>query len=169
MLFNIFLLNLLLNMKKPPIIPLLIGTGLGSGFWPWGPGTAGSLVGVIIWYVLSLFFAADYLLYVTLAGIVLFTISGTWATNRLMPYWGDDPKRVVIDEIAGVWVPLTVVSTEDYGYIAASLVLFRLFDIFKPLGIRYLDNRKGAFYVIADDLAAGAYSLIVIMIARWII
>ena len=53
--------------------------------------------------------------------------------------------------------------------ITASLVLFRLFDIFKPLGIRRLDNRKGAFYVMADDLAAGAYSLIVILIAQWII
>ena len=156
-------------MKKPPIIPVVIGTGLGSGFWPWGPGTAGSVTGVAAWYILSMFLPGVCMLYATITGIILFTIAGTWATNRLMPYWGDDPKRVVIDEIAGVWVPLTIVSPDNHAMITASLVLFRLFDIFKPLGIRKLDNRKGAFYVMADDLAAGAYSLIVILIAQWII
>lgn len=156
-------------MKIPPIIPLIIGTGFGSGFWPWGPGTAGSLTGVILWYVLSLFLSPVHLFYATLSGILLFTLSGTWATGQLMPYWGDDPKKVVIDEIAGVWIPLTAVSSTDYTAILASLILFRLFDIFKPLGIKALDKKKGAFFVMADDLMAGLYSLAVIMIAQWII
>ena len=56
-----------------------------------------------------------------------------------------------------------------WGYCIAAFVLFRLFDIFKPLGIRKIDNMKGAFYVMADDILAGIYSLIIIIAARWAI
>ena len=50
-----------LTDKRPPLLPTIIGTGLGSGFWPWGPGTAGSVLGTLIWAVIALFagLAAD--------------------------------------------------------------------------------------------------------------
>lgn len=156
-------------MKKPPIFPMLIGTGLGSGFWPWGPGTAGSAVGVLVWYALSFFMSDKLLFYTTLELILIFTLLGIWATAKLMPYWGDDPSRVVIDEVVGVWIPLLATPCGNVPLALLSLVLFRFFDILKPLGIRAIDNHKGAFYVMADDIVAGIYSLIVIIIARWAI
>lgn len=156
-------------MSKLPRLATIIGTGFGSGFWPWGPGTAGAVVAVVIWYMLSLFIVGWALVAVTLALIVVFTILGTWATAKLMPFWGNDPHRVVVDEIVGVWIPLLAVEAGDIVYAIVALVLFRFFDIVKPLGIRALDRRVGAFYVMADDLLAGLYSLIVVILAQWLI
>ena len=90
--------------------------------------------------------------------IVVFTILGTWATARLMPFWGDDPSRVVVDEMVGVWIPLLIVTCWWQAVVA--LLLFRFFDIVKPWGIRALDRRRGAFWVMADDIVAGLYSLL---------
>ena len=156
-------------MKKLPLLPTIIGTGFGSGFWPWGPGTAGALTGMLIWYALSFMLNSTPLFAVTLSCIVVFTIAGTWAVRRLSPFWGSDPQKVVIDEMVGVWVPLLAVPASDIWLALASFVLFRLFDILKPLGIRTLDRRKGAFYVMADDILAGVYSLIIIVAVQWII
>lgn len=156
-------------MKKLPLLPTIIGTGFGSGFWPWGPGTAGALTGMLIWYALSFMLNSTLLFAVTLSCIVVFTIAGTWAVRRLSPFWGSDPQKVVIDEMVGVWVSLLAVPASDIWLALASFVLFRLFDILKPLGIRTLDRRKGAFYVMADDILAGVYSLIIIVAVQWII
>lgn len=156
-------------MKKLPLLPTIIGTGFGSGFWLWGPGTAGALTGMLIWYALSFMLNSTLLFAVTLSCIVVFTIAGTWAVRRLSPFWGSDPQKVVIDEMVGVWVPLLAVPASDIWLALASFVLFRLFDILKPLGIRTLDRRKGAFYVMADDILAGVYSLIIIVAVQWII
>lgn len=156
-------------MKKLPLLPTIIGTGFGSGFWPWGPGTAGALTGMLIWYALSFMLNSTLLFAVTLSCIVVFTIAGTWAVRRLSPFWGSDPQKVVIDEMVGVWVPLLAAPASDIWLALASFVLFRLFDILKPLGIRTLDRRKGAFYVMADDILAGVYSLIIIVAVQWII
>ncbi len=135
---------------------MLIGTGFGSGFWPWGPGTAGAVLATVIWLGLSLVLSTVTLFWVTVALIVVFTILGTWATACLQPYWGDDPSRVVVDEMVGVWTPLLLAT--DWQEALVALVLFRFFDIVKPLGIRKLDERKGAFWVMADDLLAGVYA-----------
>ena len=156
-------------MKKLPLLPTIIGTGFGSGFWPWGPGTAGALTGMLIWYALSFMLNSTLLFAVTLSCIVVFTLAGSGAVRRLSPFWGSDPQKVVIDEMVGVWVPLLAVPASDIWLALASFVLFRLFDILKPLGIRTLDRRKGAFYVMADDILAGVYSLIIIVAVQWII
>lgn len=165
-------------MSRPPLIPVIIGTGFGAGFWPWGPGTAGAVMATAIWLLLHSFLNADVLLVTTVALIVVFTAVGIRATRRLMPYWGDDPSRVVVDEMVGVWVallpaayshiPLLPVgwSVTQNVWVAAlvALLLFRFFDILKPLGIRTLDRRRGAFWVMADDLLAGVYAAIILLI-----
>lgn len=78
-----------LTDKRPPLLPTIIGTGLGSGFWPWGPGTAGSVLGTLIWAVIALFAGLDGTTLQTtmLLLTVVFTILGTWATAQLQPYW----------------------------------------------------------------------------------
>ena len=96
--------------------------------------------------------------------IAVFTALGTWATQRLQPYWGEDPSRVVVDEMVGVWTPLLL--AENWWMALVALVLFRFFDILKPLGIRALDRRQGAFWVMADDLLAGVYAALVLLIIR---
>ncbi len=152
-----------------PAIPMLIATGFGSGFWPWGPGTAGAVFATLLWLVASLFVSVSALIITTFVAVVVFTLAGTWATHRLQPYWGDDPSRVVVDEMIGVWIPLMACRAGEWWYVVAALLLFRFFDIIKPLGIRVLDRRKGAFWVMADDILAGIYSLIVILVLKWAI
>lgn len=170
MVFNDFLLILQHRMNKLPFLPTFIGTGFGSGFWPWGPGTAGALVATLIWFAISLFVSSALaLICITAFLTILFILLGTWATARLTPFWGNDPSRVVVDEMVGVWIPLMAAPASDWRYALAAFVLFRFFDITKPLGIRAIDRKEGAFYVMADDIAAGAYSLVILLIVRWLI
>lgn len=147
-------------MKQLPLLPVIIGTGFGAGFWPWGPGTAGAVLATLIWLALHAVLPLWPLALVTLLLIVVFTALGTWATARLQPFWGEDPSRVVVDEMVGVWIPLLLATNWQTALLA--LLLFRFFDILKPLGIRSLDRRQGAFWVMADDLLAGVYSAVVL-------
>lgn len=155
-------------MDRPSLLPVIIGTGFGSGFWPWGPGTAGALLATMIWLGLSCVMPS-YTMLITLSLCVIFTAIGTWAIKQLTPFWGDDPARVVIDEMVGVWIPLLVTPIGIIWYALAAFLLFRFFDIVKPLGIRNLDRRVGAFWVMADDILAGIYSGVLIAAYRWII
>lgn len=161
--------NFALAMTRPPLWPVIIGTGFGSGFCPIAPGTAGALLATLIWVALSYAMPSAILIAVTAVLIVVSTAAGTWAAGKLAPYWGDDPSKVVIDEMAGVWVPLLAAPTGNLWWPLACFALFRFFDILKPLGIRALDQRKGPFWVMADDLAAGLYSLVIILLAQWAI
>ena len=145
-------------MERPPFVPVVIGTACGAGFWPWGPGTAGAVLGTLVWLGLWSVLEFSVLEVVVAVLVVVFTLLGTWATARLMPYWGDDPSSVVIDEVVGVWVALLMAS--DWVTAVVALLLFRVFDILKPLGIRSLDRRRGAFWVMADDLLAGVYAAV---------
>ena len=155
-----------------------MATGFGSGFWPWGPGTAGAFVATVMWLAAGCFVAETTLFWATLVAIIVATAAGTWTTDQLEPLWGEDPSRVVIDEMIGVWIPLLACPfVVDGGmptvttlvYALAAFVLFRFFDILKPLGIRSLDRRHGGFWVMADDILAGIYSLLLIVVARWLI
>ena len=155
--------------SKPPLLPVIIGTGFGAGFWPWGPGTAGAVVATALWFGLHTILDFIALQSATVIFIFIFTLLGTWATGRLMPFWGADPSRVVVDEMVGVWIPLVVVRPGEWEYILASLVLFRFFDIVKPLGVRKMESLPGGMGVMADDMLAGIYSLVIILVARWVL
>lgn len=153
-------------MKQLPLFPVVIATGFGAGFWPWGPGTAGAVLATAMWLGLSYLLTPTALILTTIALILVFTLLGTWATHRLIPFWGEDPSRVVIDEMIGVWTPLLLAT--NWQQALAALVLFRFFDIVKPLGIRSLDHRHGAFWVMADDLLAGIYSAVILYLLLYI-
>lgn len=156
-------------MKKAPLLPIIIATGFGSGFSPFAPGTAGALLATLVWLVLSSFLSFHLLWLLTAVLIVLFTFAGIWSADKLEPYWGEDPSRVVVDEMVGVWIPLLVVPVGNWWYVLAAFILFRLFDIFKPLGIRRMEGLKGGVGVMMDDILAGIYSLILLAGAQCII
>lgn len=153
-------------MKQPPLLPVVIATGFGAGFWPWGPGTAGAVAATALWWALGTVLCPCTLTVVTALLIILFTVLGTWATTRLQPFWGDDPSRVIVDEMVGVWIPLLLAAWPPHRlwWALAALLLFRVFDIVKPWGIRSLDRRRGAIWVMLDDMAAGLYAALVLAI-----
>lgn len=103
-------------MKKPSFFPVIIGTGFGSGFSPFAPGTAGALLAVLIWFGISFIVSEICLIWLTVALILFFTVMGVWATNRLEPFWGEDPSRVVVDEMVGVWIALLAAPSGNVWY-----------------------------------------------------
>ena len=156
-------------MKKPSFLPVLIATGFGSGFSPFAPGTAGALLATLIWFGLSLVVSEICLIWLTVASILQFTLAGVWAVNRLESYWGEDPSRVVVDEMVGVWISLLAAPAGNVWYVLGAFMFFRFLDIFKPLGIRRMESFPGGIGVMMDDILAGIYSFVVLIIARWLL
>lgn len=156
-------------MKTTTLFHIIIATGFGSGFSPFAPGTAGALLATVLWFGLAYFLPPHLLLAVTGVLIVLFTIGGIYSANALESLWGEDPSRVVVDEMVGVWIALLAAPAGHVWYAVAAFALFRLFDIFKPLGIRKMESLKGGVGVMMDDILAGVYSFILLLGARWLI
>lgn len=156
-------------MKRPPFFPVIIATGFGSGFCPVAPGTAGALLATLIWFGLSYLVSEACLLWLTVLLILCFTFAGVWAANRLKTFWGEDPSRIVVDEMVGVWITLLAAPSGDVWYMFAAFVLFRFFDIVKPMGIRRMEKLPGGIGVMMDDILSGLYGFIILIAARWMI
>ena len=156
-------------MKRAKLFHIIIASGFGSGFSPFAPRTAGALVAVFIWTVLFYVIPFNILLVVTSLLIVLFTAAGIWSADKLESEWGKDPSKVVVDEMVGVWIALLAVPVGNVWYILFAFLLFRFFDIFKPLGIRKMEQLEGGIGVMADDILAGIYSFLLLMGVRWLI
>jgi len=88
---------------------------------------------------------------------------GTLAAQRVEPDWGKDSSRVVIDEVAGMWISLLGVPLTSTRLLVG-LVLFRFFDIVKPLGIRKMERLPGGVGVMMDDVLAGLYANVLLQI-----
>jgi phosphatidylglycerophosphatase A len=155
-------------MDQKYLFHKIISTGFGSGYFPKAPGTAGAVLAWIVWWILSLFFPHS-LLPLTAILIVVFTILGVWSSGVVEAIWEKDPSRVVVDEMVGVWIPLLAVGDGNIYYALFALIAFRLFDIFKPLGIRKMETFKGGWGIMLDDIIAGIYSLAVLIGLRWLI
>jgi phosphatidylglycerophosphatase A len=94
-------------------------------------------------------------------------VLGTWAAQRVEPAWGKDSYRVVIDEVAGVWVGLLGVPLTGTRLLVG-LLLFRFFDIVKPLFIRKLEKLPGGYGVMLDDVLAGVYTALLMHAGLWL-
>lgn len=141
-----------------------IATFFGLGYMPLAPGTFGALGGVAISWLLmqpDLQPAVWDSVHISLSAVAYF--AGAYAAKKLEHEWGHDPSRVVIDETMGFWVSILFLP-QDWRILAAGFVLFRFFDIVKPLGIRKVDRLKSHHAVMADDLLAGIYANIVLQI-----
>lgn len=153
-----------------PLLPRLIATTFGIGYLPWCPGTWSAIFAVLIWLPFY-FWASPYVtLAATIAGIHFFSIAGIWVSNIAERYWGKDPVVACVDETAGQLVAMLPLSCLcPWWEILLSLLLFRYFDIFKPLGIRSLERLPGGIGMMADDLLSGTYSAIIIVILNLLI
>jgi len=146
----------------------IIAAGFGTGYVPIAPGTAGSILGVVLFYLLNQLEVYWGLSWNTMllvnAGVILFvTLIGVNAIKHVHYEWKHDASAIVIDEIVGVWIAMYAMPHE-WKYYLIALILFRFFDIYKPLFIRSLDKMTSDWSVMLDDVLAGIYSLIVIQI-----
>lgn len=156
--------------KGVPRFHLIFSTGLGTGFAPWAPGTAGALLALAIWYALYMLVSPPALFITTLALIVVTTVAGAWTSAVMERYWGEDPRTVNIDEFVGTWIPLLAAPCGHLTWLFAILgfAFFRIIDIFKPLGCRRMERFGNGWGVMLDDVLAGSYALILIVIIRLI-
>ena len=140
-------------MGKPPLLASLVATALGAGLLPIAPGTWGTAVAVPLAWYLDRFGDLVFAL-VTLVVIVV----GSFAADVYCRSTGrHDNQQVVIDEVAGYLVTLLLVP-RTAGNLLAGFLLFRLFDIWKPPPVRWVDRHVGGgFGVVADDVAAAVY------------
>lgn len=149
-------------------------TTCGVGYLPLAPGTWGSMVGVGIYVLLANIFreyrfapgsaGSEFMIAaihaVILIVFLLFILLGVWAAGRSTELLGDlDPSRAVVDEVIGqLIVFLFIPFASSWALIVSGFLLFRLFDIWKPYPIDYLQVLPGGIGVCADDILAGVYA-----------
>jgi len=141
----------------------LIATGCGVGLLLTAPGTWASLAALPLGWLFGVEFGA---LGILTAAVTAF-VAGWWASARVAETSGIlDPGFVVIDEIAAQLLILAAVP-RDWRFYLAAFLLFRLFDIWKPFPVNWLDRTvKGGFGIMLDDVAAAIYVLAIVAIGR---
>jgi len=147
-----------LQELKDPVV--FIALGFGSGMSPKAPGTAGTLITVPLVYLLQ---TQSLLFYSLVTLFVLLT--GPWvcgyAAKKLQVH---DHSSIVYDEIAGFLITMYMMPA-NWTFMLAGFVLFRFFDAVKPWPISWLDkNLQGGFGIMFDDVIAGIFSLLSLML-----
>jgi phosphatidylglycerophosphatase A len=147
--------------RSTPAFALAFATVLGAGYAPMAPGTVGSAVGLLLWYLLP----ASPIVQVSTLAVVI--VMGSWSGGVAEHHFGrPDPGQVVIDEVAGMLVTLFLVPVGWAGALLA-FFLFRLSDIVKPYPANRLERLPGGAGIMADDLMAGVYANLALRLCLW--
>lgn len=139
----------------------LVSTFFGAGRLRPGPGTWGSIATLIVWALASSRIPVANRTLATIIAAAVVTLIGIPAATLVARGSGlKDPQFVVIDEVAGQLVTLIAVPLAWKTFLAG-LILFRVFDIWKPFPIRRLERLPEGTGIVVDDLGAGLYALAV--------
>ncbi len=144
-------------MRKSDYPILFLASGFGVGFLRPYAGTWGSILPAFLgWYMAS---NSPFWVFstVTVGAIAL----GVFCADRAEKFWGDDAKRITIDEFAGMLVALMGLPTIWWVYVIAFFA-FRFFDVLKPPPARQLESLPGGLGIVSDDIAAGLYANILV-------
>ena len=137
-------------------IIMLLATGCYTGFLPKAPGTWGSLFALLPWLLLRNLTLPQYLMAVALLCVVGFFASGS--AEKILDE--ADASPIVIDEIVGIMITL-IAAPKHPAAPLVGLMLFRLFDIWKPFPISWIDQHiHGGLGIMADDMVAGVFACI---------
>ncbi len=143
------------------LIYILFATGFGAGYSPLAPGTAGSLLSMLLIYF---FIPTGSLLLLLL--ILLFFIIGVYSGTVMEKLYGEDPSIVVIDEMVGMGISLLFIP-RTWPLFLIAFLLFRMFDIVKPPPVNASQKLKGGWGIMVDDLLAGIYAFLGVHIIYW--
>jgi phosphatidylglycerophosphatase A len=134
------------------------------GYVPVAPGTAGSAVGIAIYFLM---WRRPFLEQAIVTALI--TLLGVIASTEASRFFGkSDPSHVVIDEVAGQLVTLQWTGVGPLGA-AIGFVLFRALDIVKPWPANRLESLHGGAGIMADDLMAGAYGCAILHGVLWLV
>ena len=128
------------------------------------PGTAASLIACLLFLLLINIFNISIIFLFTL---VIFSYSFVAINNSFDQFNDDDPQEIVIDEVVGQMLTLiaipvyeTLFPIPNIYYFISAFLLFRLFDVWKPFPVSYVDNNfKGAAGIMLDDIFASFYAI----------
>jgi phosphatidylglycerophosphatase A len=140
-------------------IVTLFATFFYTGFFPFAPATFATLVFLALYWLVP---GGDWIATWTI--FIPTLVLSIPASSRMEKTHGKDPHCVVIDEVVGIQVVLLGATPSLAGVIAA-FVLFRIFDVWKPYPIDKLQSLPGGWGIVADDVLAGLYSRIVLVLA----
>lgn len=143
----------------------VVATGFGSGFMPFAPGTAGTVVAIPVYLVFSPLSWPLYLL--SALALTSLAVYASQEAERI--FHKKDAPQIVIDEMAGFLWTMFLVSPTPL-HVLLGLVFFRFFDIVKPFPARWCQQRlPGGYGVVFDDVVAGIYAniLLWVVIAFW--
>ena len=140
-----------------------LSLGFGSGLSPFAPGTAGTLLAVLLYIPLASLSLWNYIAILIIGSLLGIYLCGE--TSKKLG--GHDNPAIVWDEFLGYWVTM-LFAPSGWVWIVVGFVLFRLFDIWKPWPINVIDHKvKGGFGIMLDDLVAGVYALVVLQLIHY--
>ncbi|MEA5460450.1 phosphatidylglycerophosphatase A [Arcicella sp. LKC2W] len=134
-----------------------IASVLGIGFIPKGSGTFGALLACGIIAIIAKFTQDVHYQWVLVLLTLISTFVGRWSSGVMEHHWGEDASKIVIDEVAGMFLTVCFVAF-SWQNLAIGFLLFRVFDIFKPFNIRYFEKYPNGWGVMLDDIAAGVWA-----------
>jgi len=146
------------SSETPSFLVRFFATGFYSGYVPFAPGTAGSAVGLLIYWIPG--FENHIIL---LSSIVVMFFVGVFVSGIMERSYGNDPPIVVIDEVVGMWITLLFLPKSIILSVGGFL-LFRIFDIIKPPPARNLESLKKGWGIMLDDVMAGIYGNLVLQV-----
>ena len=146
---------------------LLFVTFFYIGKIKYAPGTFDSLVTCLVFLLLISIFSFPVIFLITLT---IFCYSFLAINNSFDEFRSEDPQEIIIDEVVGQMLPLlaipiyeTLYPLPTMYYCVSAFILFRLFDVWKPYPISYVDNNiKGSLGIMLDDILASVYSIIIL-------
>ena len=136
-----------------------IATGFYSGYFPIAPGTAGSVVGILIYLAVISYQLSAISYFLITASIVVIGIRVSGKAEDI--FQKKDSQKIVIDEIAGMLISLFMLPPE-FLTILSGFLIFRIIDITKPFHI--LERLPHGFGVMMDDIAAGVSTNIILQV-----
>jgi len=156
-----------MSIKK--LIYKIVATFGFIGYIPYAPGTWGTAAGLVVWFLIPW-----HAFWLNLALVTFFFFLGIFASEYIEQRIGEiDPPYVVIDEVVGIWLTMTIIAPlkypKDLGLIVLAFLIFRFFDITKIKPIRQLELIGGGFGIMADDVLAGVFTGIVINLGKAIL
>ncbi len=163
-----------MRSKNPPVKDLnrkvltspvnFLAFGFASGLAPFAPGTFGTLAAIPLYVLMQ-----DLSLPVYLFVVLLITLSGIWICDKASKSLGvHDHPGIVWDEFAGYFVTM-IAAPSGLPWIVAGFLLFRLFDIWKPWPISWLDKKvQGGLGIMVDDIVAGIFALIMLQLLYYL-
>ena len=145
-------------------VSVTIATGFGVAYLtPIAKATLASAVTIVVFAALT--WGESAISPWLIAAIALSFFVGVAVSARVMTDEDPDPSRVVIDEVAGQLAAVLILTTVSWWSMLAAFLLFRIFDVFKPLGIRRLEDIPNGWGIMLDDLAAGLLAAVIINVA----